>query len=246
MLKLGIDDAGRGPVIGPMVLAGCLIDEKTGGEFKKLGIRDSKQLTQKRREFLEKIIKEKSETFEMVVIYPDEIDGENSKGIKLNELEAIACAKIINKINEGYKTQKFLHHSSGFLGAQKSSSKKVSDKIKVFVDCPSVSIIKWQDFLKTKIKNLSNLEISCEHKADKNHISVSAASILAKCAREKEMASLKEKYGEGIGSGYCSDPLTCKFLENHARKHKDKGIFRKTWATWKRAQTMKEQKKLEF
>ncbi len=220
MLKLGIDDAGRGPVIGPMVLAGCLIDEKIEKEFRRLGIKDSKQLTQKRREFLEKIIKEKSETFEIIIIYPDEIDGENNKGTKLNELEAIACAKIINRINKGYK------------------------KIKVIIDCPSTTIIKWQDFLKTKIKNLSNLEISCEHKADKNHVSVSAASILAKCVREKEMSRLKEKYGDEIGSGYTSDSLTQKFLEKHVRKHKDKGIFRKTWVTWKRAHTMKEQRTL--
>jgi ribonuclease HII len=220
MLKLGIDDAGRGPVIGPMVLAGCLIDEKTGKELKKLGVKDSKQLTQRRREFFEKIIKEKAETFEIKIIYPDEIDGENGKGTKLNELEAIGCAKIINKINKGYR------------------------KIKVIVDCPSVSITKWQDFLKTKISNLSNLEISCEHKADKNHISVSAASVLAKCVREKEMDKLKEKYGSVIGSGYTSDPLTQKFLEKHAQKHKDKGIFRKTWSTWERASTNLRQKKL--
>ncbi len=220
MLILGIDDAGRGPVIGPMVLAGCLIDEKTEKEFKKLGIKDSKQLTQKRREFLEKIIKEKSETFEIIIIYPNEIDGKNDKGVKLNEVEAIACAKIINKINRGYR------------------------KIKVIVDCPSVSIIKWQDFLKTKIRNLSNLEIFCEHKADKNHISVSAASILAKCVREKEMDKLKEEYGKEVGSGYTSDTLTQRFLEKHAQKHRDKGIFRKTWSTWIRANKNLEQKRL--
>ena len=220
MLILGIDDAGRGPVIGPMVLAGCLIDEKIEKEFKKLGIKDSKQLTQKRREFLEKIIKEKSETFEIVIIYPNEIDGKDDKRIKLNELEAIACAKIINKINKGYR------------------------KIKIVVDCPSVSIVKWQDFLRTKIKNLSNLEVSCEHKADKNHVSVSAASILAKCVREKEMGRLKEKYGSEVGSGYTSDPLTQRFLEKHAQKHKDKGIFRKTWSTWRRANKNLEQRKL--
>jgi len=220
MLKLGIDDAGRGPVIGPMVLAGCLIDDKLEKEFKKLGIKDSKQLTQKRREFLEKIIKEKSETFEAIIIYPEEIDEEHDKGTKLNELEAIGCAKIINKINKGY------------------------NKIKVIVDCPSPSIAKWQDFLKTKIKNLSNLEISCEHKADKNHISVSAASVLAKCIREKEMSALKEKYGNEIGSGYCSDPLTCRFLEKHLRKHNDSGIFRKTWSTWKNANKKLGQRKL--
>ncbi len=220
MLILGIDDAGRGPVIGPMVLAGCLIDEKTEQEFKKWGVKDSKQLTQKRREFLAEKIRAQAETFEIVLASPEEIDFANSKGVNLNDLEALKTAKIINRINKGFK------------------------KIKVVVDCPSVSLVKWGDFLKTKIKNLSNLEVYCEHKADQNHIAVSAASILAKDTREKEMDKLKEIYGKEIGSGYCSDPLTCKFLEKHCQKYEDKGIFRKTWSTWKKIIAGSKQKKL--
>lgn len=210
-LTLGIDDAGRGPVIGPMVLAGCLIDEKTSKSFRKMGVTDSKLLTAKRREILAEKIREKAETFEIIIVSAPEIDQNNSDGTKLNEVEAFACASIINKINKGFS------------------------KIKVIVDCPSVSILKWTDFLKTKIQNLSNLEISCEHKADKNHIAVSAASILAKSIREKEMDKIKKIYGDGIGSGYCSDPATQRFLEKYAAKHKDKGIFRKSWSTWKNA-----------
>ena len=221
MFKLGIDDAGRGPVIGPMVLAGCLIDEETEAEFKKLGVKDSKQLTPKRREFLMDLIRKKAETFETVIISASEIDRLNKKGVKLNEVEAFASARIINKINKGYK------------------------KIKVVLDCPSTSIVKWQDFLKTKIKNLSNLEISCEHKADQNHIAVSAASILAKSIREKEMFKLKEIYGEEMGSGYPSDPRTKKFLKKNVKKYNDKGIFRKSWSTWKMAIGNTNQKKLE-
>ncbi len=222
MLTLGIDDAGRGPVIGPMVLAGCLVDENAEKEFKKIGVKDSKQLTKKRRDFFEKIIKEKSEIFEVALVYPTEIDTKNYKGINLNDLEAIKAAEIINKINKGYK------------------------KIKVIVDCPSPNINKWRDFLKTKIENLSNLEINCEHKADRNHVSVSAASVLAKCSREREMDILREKYGNEIGSGYSSDPATCKFLEKYAQKHKEDGVFRQTWGTWKKACSEIEQKKLEI
>ncbi|MBU2104837.1 MAG: ribonuclease HII [Nanoarchaeota archaeon] len=220
MLELGIDDAGRGPVIGPMVLAGVLIDDEKKSELKKLGVKDSKQLTPRRREFLAEKIKELAETFEVVVVYPDDIDSKQDHGVKLNEVEAIACAEIINKINKGVS------------------------KIKVILDCPSTSIIKWKDYLKTNIENLSNLEIICEHKADKNHVAVSAASILAKSTREKEMVKLKEKYGKEIGSGYTSDLLTQKFLEKHAHKHQHDGIFRKSWITWKNASKNLEQKKL--
>ncbi|MCK5624894.1 ribonuclease HII [Candidatus Pacearchaeota archaeon] len=230
MLELGIDDAGRGPVIGPMVLAGCLIDEKTARKFKKLGVRDSKQLTSKRREFLTQKIKEEVISFEIVLADADEINKKQDSGTNLNMLEAIKTAKIINKINKEISLK----------------DKSEACKIKVVVDCPSTSIIKWRDFLMTKVKDLSNLDIVCEHKADKNHVSVSAASILAKSTREKEMDKLKKKYGEEIGSGYTSDPSTSKFLTKNVSKHKDSGIFRKNWITWKKAQAKSEQKKLDF
>lgn len=222
-LILGIDDAGRGPVIGPMVLSGVLLEKSKEDYLKKLGVTDSKKLTPKRRAILAEKIKEAAETFEIIRVKPIEIDGPSesvSRRVKLNEIEAKACAEIINRINKGFK------------------------KIKVFIDCPSTNISSWKDYLLTKIENPSTLELSCEHKADKNHISVSAASILAKEVREKEMSKLREKYGEEIGSGYTSDPLTIKFLEKYADKFKEDGIFRKTWITWKKAYSNLSQKKL--
>lgn len=211
ILRLGVDDAGRGPVIGPMILAGCLIDKETENYLKKLGVKDSKELTQKRREYLEKIIKEKAIAYKLLKVSPEKIDFFKEKGLKLNELEAEMSAKIINMINNGKK------------------------KISVILDCPSTTRAKWRDYLITKIKNLQNLEIFCEHKADSNHVSVAAASILAKCGREREMKKVKEKYGEEIGSGYSSDPLTQKFLLKYAEKYKEDGIFRKSWETYKNA-----------
>jgi len=222
-LILGIDDAGRGPVIGPMVLAGCLITEDIEKEFKKHGVKDSKQLTPKRREYLEKIIKEKAVAFALQVTNPAEIDGKNHDGKNLNDVEALMAAAIINEIN---------------------TASHAEHKIKVVIDCPSPNKMKWREGVMVKIDNLSNLEISCEHKADRNHVAVSAASILAKEERERQMRSLKEKYGDEIGSGYSSDPITQKFLEKNVKKLRDKGIFRKTWKTWKKIHGDSEQKKL--
>jgi ribonuclease HII len=224
-LLLGIDDAGRGPVIGPMILAGCIIDEEAEKEFRTLGVRDSKQITPKRREFLAKEIKEKSKSYKVISISPEKIDTSSEKGLKLNELEAIACAKIINNLNQNLEGK---------------------GKIKVVIDCPSPSINKWTDFLKSHVDNLSNLEISCEHKADRNHISVSAASILAKSKREEEMDKLKKEFGEEMGSGYPSDPKTKTFLSKNKTNKKTEKIFRKSWKTWKEAVSKSGQRKLGF
>ncbi len=220
MLILGIDDAGRGPVLGPMVLCGVLINQEKEAELRKMGVKDSKQLTVKKRDFLANIVREKAETFEVVIVYPDDIDGDNKRGINLNDVEAIACAKIINRINKGF------------------------DKIKVVLDCPSVNTEGWKSYLLRHIENPENLEISCEHKADVNHIAVSAASIIAKDTREREMDKLKLKYGNEIGSGYSHDPQTIKFLHENLKKYHNDGIFRKSWATWKDAAGKLEQKEL--
>ncbi len=206
-----------------MAIAGVLIEKSLESELRELGVRDSKQLTPKRREFLAEIIRKKAKAYDVVLIFPEEIDKSNKKGLKLNELEAIACARIIDNLNKKVGTR----------------------NIRVIVDCPSPSIVKWSDYLRTQMNRLDNLELSCEHKADKNHIAVAAASILAKSAREKEVDKIKKKHGD-IGSGYPSDPVTKEFLKKHGEKHKDSGIFRKTWSTWKNSQSKANQKKLDF
>jgi ribonuclease HII len=81
---------------------------------------------------------------------------------------------------------------------EKISADTKKDKITCYLDCPSVSIQKWADSLKKIMKDLSGVEIVCEHKADSKYISVGAASIIAKCIREKEMDKLKEKYGTEV------------------------------------------------
>lgn len=222
MLFLGIDDAGRGPAIGPMVLAGVLINDETRKEFIQLGIKDSKTLLPKKREALAKLIKEKSISHFHIIIPPKEIDNQPNDGLNLNQREAIASAQIINKL---YKSAK-------------------KEDIVVMIDCPSVNIEAWKQYLEGFVMAKTDLKIICEHKADEKHIEVSAASILAKTIRDSEVEKIKKDIGVDFGSGYAADPLTRKFIYDHYEKYKDKGIFRESWGTIKKHKSYKSQKKL--
>ena len=86
------------------------------------------------------------------------------------------------------------------------------------------------------------IEIITEHKADLNYQIVSAASIIAKVIRDREIEKLKAEIGIDFGSGYCSDPKTKKFIEENWEKHSK--ICRKTWSTWKEQENKKYQKGL--
>ena len=219
MLVLGIDDSGRGPAIGPMIMAGALLKKEDEEKLKKLGVKDSKKLTHKRREMLAEEIKKIAVGYEIFVIYPDEIDSRASAGLNLNKIEAIKAADIINKFNKG-------------------------EKMTVIVDCPSNNIPKWKEYLKSHVTKTENLDFLVEHKADFNHVACSAASILAKVQRENEVELIKKRIGKDFGSGYTSDPITQKFLEEHYKDHKKDGIFRETWQTLKNNHAKKEQKSI--
>lgn len=93
---LGIDEAGRGPVIGPMIIAGVMIHD--GKEAELGAVKDSKLLTHKKRELLSHQIIAHSE-FKIIQIEPKEIDEALlSDSLNLNWLEAQKQAEIINEL----------------------------------------------------------------------------------------------------------------------------------------------------
>ena len=94
----GIDDAGRGSMIGPLVIAGITIEKKNLKKLKSLGVRDSKKLTRKSREILYKKIIKNVDDYYVVRIPPKTIDHSVFKH-NLNHLEAKNMAKIVIKLN---------------------------------------------------------------------------------------------------------------------------------------------------
>jgi ribonuclease HII len=220
-LIIGVDDAGRGPVLGPMCLAGVLIRKSSEKELKEIGAKDSKLLTPEHRERIVGKLKEKCLAFKTILVSPREIDTGFDKGLNLNEVEAYACAEIINELT-----------------ARITSEQRKG--LKIILDCPSINTSGWKKQLLEYVREKSLFEkIICEHKADFNFVVVSAASIIAKTTRDAEIEKLKENFGIDFGSGYPSDPVTIEFLKKNALNPTMKGIFRESWSTWQEAAGVK-------
>ena len=202
MKVAGVDDAGRGPIIGPLVIAGVLIEEKDFPTLRNLGVKDSKLLSPHRREQLAEEIKKIAVKWHVVKLSPAEIDYvvENGKKLhKLNRMEAHAMAEVIAALKPEV----------------------------AFVDASDVLAERFGKHIAEKLP--FKIRIVSEHKADKKYVAVSAASIIAKVERDKDIAEIAEKYGD-IGSGYITDPKTVEFLEKWVKKHGSYPDFvRKSW-----------------
>lgn len=213
---IGIDDAGRGPVLGPMILAGVLIEENESDILRKLGAKDSKLLMPEKRKELKKKIAGKFK-HHVEVTEPIEIDESDN----LNYLEAIKAAMIINEL-----------------------TKELNEPMKVIIDCPSVNIPSWSKDVQELIKKPELVSLTCEHKADAHHPVVSAASIIAKEKREDEIYKLKQELKIDFGSGYPSDPKTKEFVEENFNNPKYKKLIRFSWKTIKKLIKAKNQQSL--
>lgn len=210
-LVCGIDEAGRGPVIGPLVIGCAVFDSKGKRELEKLNVRDSKKVSPLRRAALEPKIKEIALEWKIVKISPGEIDILRKK-ISLNVIEARKIAELILSLKKFPK--------------------------RVIVD--SADKVE-ENFRELIIKNLNIEkipEIISKHKADEKFIEVGAASILAKVERDREVEKLKEKFGE-IGSGYPADEVTKKFLKDMKERGEIPAFIRRSWSTVRRARQKK-------
>ena len=94
---LGIDEAGRGSVLGPMVIAGVVVPEKMEKVLERMGVKDSKRLAPNRRTILSRKLR-KMFPYEIVVISAREIDDLRAQGVNLNEIEKNAMESIILKL----------------------------------------------------------------------------------------------------------------------------------------------------
>ncbi|MGI0073964.1 MAG: ribonuclease HII [Nitrosotalea sp.] len=97
MLVCGVDEAGRGSVVGPLVIAGVLIERNKIKHLSKIGVKDSKLLSPKSRENLYKKIISIVDDYYVTRIPPSVIDRSVSKN-QLNDLEAKYMAKVIEKL----------------------------------------------------------------------------------------------------------------------------------------------------
>jgi ribonuclease HII len=211
---LGIDEAGRGSVIGPLVVAGVMIDEKDHDALKRLGVKDSKMLTPEQREKLYPLIKKIAKDYVALHVSAKEID-ELRKVKNLNIIEAERMAQIIKA-----------------LGADKA-----------YVDAPQVSTDKFKAVLMSMAKN--HTQIIAENKADVKYPVCSAASIIAKVERDREVEEIKKIVGFDFGVGYSHDARSIEFVKKALNEGKFLEYIRHSWATVEDIKSKKEQRSLD-
>ncbi|MGN0176781.1 MAG: ribonuclease HII [Methanobrevibacter sp.] len=142
---LGIDEAGRGSVLGPMVIAGVIVPEKMDKVLERMGVKDSKRLTPNRRTILSRKLR-KMFDFEIVVISAREIDELRENGVNLNEIEKNAMENIILKLKPektivdavDVKAERFQENLCKDTGCNVVAEHKADDK---YIEVSAASII---------------------------------------------------------------------------------------------------------
>ena len=204
MREIGIDEAGKGPVIGSMFVAGVLNFEG----LEDMGVKDSKRLSPSRREYLAKLIEEATEVH-VVEFTASEID-EGRKRHTLNEIMVELFSAVICSFQP----------NRAFVDAADVNPNRFAANLK-------------SSFKKEMGEGAEGeLEIISEFKADEHYPVVSAASIVAKVHRDRSIRQLEAEIGEEIGSGYPADPKTIQFLRRLLKEKEDIPPYvRRSWKT---------------
>jgi len=205
-LILGIDEAGRGPVLGPMIIGAVWLKWSCMQKLADLGVKDSKKLSDIQRHNLFKMIRDDDDFgWSVSHISPKQID---------------TCIDGLNMLE--------MSHIAGLARAYLPKY--------LIIDSPfnPNANFNLKSYLYQQKVDVSSMNCFAENKADDLYPVVSAASIMAKEARERSMEMIRNEYKIDCGSGYPSDPKTKKFLFENWADDRYTPIVRKSWETYKR------------
>jgi ribonuclease HII len=162
----GIDEAGRGSLLGPIIVAGVCVTKKSISEMVENGIKDSKLLSPKKRQVLFGHVINVAESICVCRINIEDIDFHVFRN-NLNFLEAEAMAITIRNMK--------------------------SDE--TYVDSCDVNPSRYRRTIKSFLKQ-NNTKLFSMHHADRLSVVVSGASIIAKVIRDSELSKIRIKYGD--------------------------------------------------
>lgn len=191
MRLVGIDEAGRGPVLGPLVMAAVVLLPEHERALGAAGVRDSKVYgsgprAHRTRVDLHRIIENTCVAWEVISFSASTVDSYVDRGA-LDDLEREGVASLLEKI-----------------GVQ-PDDRVVCDGEPIFGRLSG----RWPNLV-------------AENKADAKHVSVAAASVIAKVHRDVGMLAILQKYepefGKIAGGGYVNDG-TRHFLEAYEAKY---------------------------
>lgn len=204
-MTFGVDEAGRGCVIGPLVMAAVGVEERTVPNLVEAGVRDSKRLTPRSRVRIALSIRRIARVVETRRISASRIDRLRGKGVSLNEIEAMLVGSILSK-----------HHRGVF-----------------YVDSVDRDCERFRMMILRHAPGFKGILVVRNY-LDESNPMVGAASIIAKVERDRAVKSLLKKAGLTECSGYSSDPSTARVVEQLLRSGSRASILRRSWSTVER------------
>ena len=211
MYQLGVDEAGRGPAIGPLVVCALGMPSADVEILIRIGAKDSKSLSKKKRVFLAEQIflqaKKRKWDIGLITCSASRIDTEREI-TNLNKLEV----ELFKEAIVATKAEKY--NGEIYLDACDTDEKRFRDRVGSSLG-----------------SNWRKWSIKSQHKMDLENILVGAASILAKVHRDKEIEKIGQLLGLEIGSGYPSYPKTRVAIKNLVKGEYPNKFLRWSWVT---------------
>ncbi len=215
-MRIGVDEAGRGPCLGPLVVGAFCAPEEDADLLRAIGVRDSKRLTAPRRSEIAANLRSMGAdhgwSMTTVELTPQRIDLALA-GAGLNHLEVEGFVEAISEVWPS------------------------SNAPQVSLDACDVDEARFGGRVANglRARGLAPAGLASKHGMDDHDLHVGAASILAKTVRDESVQALSAQLGIALGSGYPSDPATKSALPHLLQGPEPHPDLRWSWATIERA-----------